>query len=128
MTIQRPNAAETQLAAAGLCLATLGAAGLGAATGVELSSSDGLACPFRLVTGLPCPFCGLTRSVVALGQGRWEEAVSLSPLGPFALLTAVLVLARLMWCRLRLRATAWPRCAPWVAGSVVAGCWPIALA
>ncbi|MBF2097305.1 MAG: DUF2752 domain-containing protein [Gloeomargaritaceae cyanobacterium C42_A2020_066] len=33
----------------------------------------GLTCPLRALTGVPCPACGLTRSLMALarGRGRW---------------------------------------------------------
>jgi hypothetical protein len=34
-----------------------------------------LICPFREVTGMPCPLCGATRSfaLVAQGDGRWVQ-------------------------------------------------------
>ena len=38
-------------------------------------------CPFYNLTGLPCPGCGLTRSFVCLGHGRWHEALHWHPLG-----------------------------------------------
>jgi hypothetical protein len=41
-------------------------------------------CPFRLVTGLPCPGCGMTRGWVFLTHGRVGDAVSANP---FALVT-----------------------------------------
>jgi len=48
-------------------------------------------CGFRLVTGLPCPGCGFTRSVVSCAHGQWDLAVGYHPLGPlvFAALLAV---------------------------------------
>ncbi|MGI8593385.1 MAG: DUF2752 domain-containing protein [Solirubrobacteraceae bacterium] len=83
-----------ELAAAGLCAATLGAAACGAlARGEDLSSGPVL-CPFRLVTGLPCPFCGMTRSLLALGQGDLGASVRLHPLGPVLVVVAVLGLWR----------------------------------
>lgn len=39
-------------------------------------------CMFRSLTGLPCPFCGLTRSFVSLSHGRWREAFLFHLLGP----------------------------------------------
>ena len=78
-----------ELAAAGLCAATLGAAACGAlARGEDLSTGPTL-CPFRLVTGLPCPFCGMTRSLLALGQGDLGVSVRLHPLGPVLLVAAL---------------------------------------
>ena len=37
-------------------------------------------CPFHRITGLPCPFCGATRSVVALFCGEPVRAFELNPL------------------------------------------------
>jgi hypothetical protein len=37
-------------------------------------------CPFAIVTGHPCPGCGLTRATVALLQGHVAEALHLHPL------------------------------------------------
>ena len=43
---------------------------------------DGLgACMFRNVTGIPCPSCGSTRSVLAILKGEWQGAMLLNPLG-----------------------------------------------
>lgn len=39
-------------------------------------------CPFLTVTGLPCPFCGLTRSLLNLLQGEFAEAFWHHPFGP----------------------------------------------
>lgn len=54
-------------------------------------------CPFRRVTGLPCPGCGITRSLVCCAHGQWEAALRFHPLGPllFALLAAVALRAAL---------------------------------
>jgi len=74
-----------------------------AAGGVAEAAADGAEldgptlCPFRLATGLPCPFCGLTRSLFALGQARPGEAVELHPLGlavPLAAVAFLILLAR----------------------------------
>lgn len=37
------------------------------------------ACPLKAITGIPCATCGLTRCVLALGQGRWGEAFHWHP-------------------------------------------------
>ncbi len=39
-------------------------------------------CPFLLLTGHPCPFCGGTRSFAAMWQGDVYHAARLYPLGP----------------------------------------------
>ena len=41
-------------------------------------------CLFHHWTGLPCPACGMTRSVCAFMKGQWERAVHFHPLGPLA--------------------------------------------
>ncbi len=50
-------------------------------------------CPFRLLTGRPCPACGLTGSVSAMLRGRFRRAVSLHRLGP--VVAAAVVVAAL---------------------------------
>jgi hypothetical protein len=39
-------------------------------------------CPFYLITGHPCPFCGGTRSFAYMWRGDVADAVRLYPLGP----------------------------------------------
>ena len=48
-----------------------------------------LLCPFRLLVGLPCPFCGLTRSAVLSARLDIGRAVAFHPLGPVALLILI---------------------------------------
>ena len=48
-------------------------------------------CPFRLLTHLDCPACGLTRAFYAMGRLDLVEASRYNPLGP-ALAIAALVL------------------------------------
>lgn len=43
-------------------------------------------CPFRLLTGLPCPFCGTTRGMIALSEGHIVQSLAFNP---FALVTAL---------------------------------------
>lgn len=45
-----------------------------------------LACPFRAVTGYPCPGCGGVRSATALLDGNISEAFRYNPLSPFVVL------------------------------------------
>lgn len=39
-------------------------------------------CMFYHVTGLPCPSCGMTRSVLALTRLDFRDAIAFNPLGP----------------------------------------------
>jgi len=38
-------------------------------------------CVFKYVTGIPCPSCGITRSVVNIARGNFINAVLINPLG-----------------------------------------------
>jgi hypothetical protein len=46
---------------------------------------DGPGCPFRTVTGIDCPFCGMTRATLALGSGELHHALGFHPLAPLVL-------------------------------------------
>jgi len=37
-------------------------------------------CPFKALTGLPCPTCGSTRSIVHLAHGNFTAALAMNPL------------------------------------------------
>lgn len=51
-------------------------------------------CPFRALTGWPCPGCGMTRAFCALGHGDWRAALGFNALSPFVLLAFVWMWAR----------------------------------
>ena len=46
-----------------------------------LPSSAGIACPLRAATGVPCPFCGMTRAVVAAVHGHLGTSLAFNPGG-----------------------------------------------
>jgi hypothetical protein len=74
-------------AAAGLLAAVFAASVLGAdrwqVPGLPASPDGGTAlCMGRMLTGLPCPTCGMTRSFCALGRADLAEAVRRHSLGP----------------------------------------------
>lgn len=60
-------------------------------------------CAFRRQTGLPCPTCGLTRSVVLALHGEWPRAWHMSPggaafvAGLIAAAVALLCLGGIEW-------------------------------
>jgi hypothetical protein len=57
-------------------------------------SNGPVLCPFRFLTGLPCPGCGLTRSFCAVARGEFADAVAYHLFGPvlFAILLPGIVL------------------------------------
>lgn len=38
-------------------------------------------CMFKNITGVPCPSCGTTRSLILLANGHFKEAILMNPLG-----------------------------------------------
>ncbi len=55
-------------------------------------------CVLRQTTGIPCPGCGLTRSVVSAVHGNWKASRTFHRLGPVVLVFVLLqVLYRLAW-------------------------------
>jgi len=48
------------------------------------------ACIFKGITGIPCPTCGTTRSVVYLSQGDIATALIMNPLAALGLIAALL--------------------------------------
>lgn len=78
--VLRPRALGLTLVGIGTAQLTAGAVGWG------------LPCFFHQWTGVPCPGCGLTRSVLALLRGHVWESVLLHPFGPVALLALAVCL------------------------------------
>jgi hypothetical protein len=76
--------------ARGSALAMLAAA----ATLPLLPGHAGLPCPLRTLTGVPCPLCGMTTSVEATVHGHLVRALQANPAGPFAVLSALVLLVR----------------------------------
>lgn len=52
------------------------------------------ACPLRAATGIPCPFCGMTRAVVAAVHGHVGASLVFNPGGIVVLALAAVALFR----------------------------------
>lgn len=67
----------------------------------------GTVCLFKHTTGVPCPSCGSTRSVISLVKGNISQAIYLNPFGiiialimlitPFWIFTDVLTRKKTLW-------------------------------
>ncbi len=58
----------------------------------RLIEPDGISsCPIRRLVGLPCPGCGMSRALLALGGGDWARAIELHPLAPVLALEVFLL-------------------------------------
>ena len=71
-------------------IAAILVAGAAVLPGAVLRDSP-VICPFRRVTGLPCPACGLTRSWQAAAHLRVTESLGHHPLGAATLVGAIVV-------------------------------------
>ena len=53
-------------------------------------SLPGISCPFRQITGVPCPTCFLTRSTCLAFQGDLENSFKMHIFGPFIALFLII--------------------------------------
>jgi hypothetical protein len=102
--------AQTATAPVGLDLKGLRIAALGmvvAGLAYRLGAlPDVVLCPLRRVTGVPCPFCGATRSVGAAVQGDLGASLALNPVGLVIIAATVLLLVAWRWRRVAIPARA----------------------
>lgn len=101
----RPGSTAAVVAA--LMLLQLALAGLFLRASEDEVSLAGIpiggACLFRQRTGLPCPTCGMTRSVVLTLHGRLPAAFRLNPAGPLWVLAVAGIAGALLWLGSRQR-------------------------
>jgi len=48
-------------------------------------------CAFKAFTGIPCPTCGTTRSLICLAHGDLPGAIGLNPVASLAIIAAILL-------------------------------------
>jgi hypothetical protein len=54
--------------------------------------TDQSLCPFKMLTGFPCPGCGITKSLVYFYEGDMYKSFSYHILGPFVIAFALLTI------------------------------------
>lgn len=94
VTVEIPRRAwVSALPAAGVVVGGAAVFGIASAwSPASVVAGPGL-CPFREMTGWPCPACGLTRSFVMLAHGDVAQAFTFNAFGPaFFVLGVVTVL------------------------------------
>lgn len=90
-----------------LMLAQIAAAGILLRASTDrvwfLGHPVGGVCLFRSLTGLPCPTCGMTRSIVLALNGQLGAALRLNLAGPVWVLALATLAAALLWLAWRER-------------------------
>jgi Protein of unknown function (DUF2752) len=56
-----------------------------------------LKCPLKSLIGIPCPTCGMTRSLVAIAQGNFHAAIEYHLFGPAIFLIFLAIVISLLW-------------------------------
>ena len=79
-----------RIVAGGFAVAICCGLAVGAAGGS--APATGPICPLLAITGLPCPFCGMTRATFALGAGDLPRALALHPLAPLVLMCVLVAM------------------------------------
>jgi hypothetical protein len=54
--------------------------------------TDQSLCPFKMVTGFPCPGCGITKSLVYFYEGDFYKSISYHVLGPFVIVFCIVTI------------------------------------
>ncbi len=48
-------------------------------------------CPFHILTGLPCPGCGLSRALRLMASGEFEAMWTMHPFAPYMLVLGIML-------------------------------------
>ncbi len=67
-----------------------------------LPATIGPPCPLRTVTGVPCPFCGMTRGVTAIVHANFSAAFGYNPGAFLVVAMALVLLVAWRWQRVRI--------------------------
>ncbi|MBV9923541.1 MAG: DUF2752 domain-containing protein [Acidobacteria bacterium] len=91
---------KTGLSGAALLAALASARGLASASPSAVSVAGRelpVLCPSRLLFGVNCPGCGMTRSVLLTLGGDLRGALSVNPAGPFLVAALILLALQLLF-------------------------------
>ena len=66
-----------------------------AATMLAMNVLIGHTCTFRLVAGIPCPWCGITRATALLLTGHFSDSWQMHPMAVFYILLVALLIGLL---------------------------------
>jgi hypothetical protein len=64
--------------------------------GLNLVGLPGWVCPLRAATGIPCPGCGLTTSIVQFLHGNFTKSIETHAFGPVFLLILFIMMMALI--------------------------------
>lgn len=99
--MRTPATAPTLAPLEWVALGGVVAVGVGSWLSPDRIADGPVICPFRLLTGLPCPTCGMTRSWVHALHGQWSDSWGSNAFG-LLLLVATLATALVVgWARVR---------------------------
>ena len=82
--------------------------------GLTAAGWRGWPCPIRIISGVPCPGCGLSRATALFIQGQWQSAIEVHAFAPiiavgFGFLVITAVMPRSLQHRAARRVAAWER-------------------
>lgn len=97
---------------------------VGGALMTALPATNVILCPLRAITGVPCPFCGMTTGTLALARGDMVGSIAANP-AAIVLVVAVLLAFVPVSARRALAAigATVPRPPPWLVWVMLAPLW-----
>lgn len=66
-------------------------------SGTDSLETDQSYCPFKMITGLPCPGCGMVKSMVFFYVGDLPRSFKYHIFGPFIILVSVAIILILLY-------------------------------
>lgn len=71
--------------------------GVGLAVVLAAHVAGVVICPFRRLTGIPCPCCGMTRACLAILRGDVAAALEINPLSIVAVSIMAVIVGLTIW-------------------------------